>query len=36
MLVPASAGREFILRAYERAVAQRCRSYSYGDRMLIL
>jgi S-adenosylmethionine:tRNA ribosyltransferase-isomerase len=36
MLVAAFAGREFILRAYEEAVRQRYRFYSYGDCMLIL
>jgi len=36
MLVSAFAGREFILRAYEEAVHERYRFYSYGDCMLIL
>jgi len=36
ILVSAFAGREFILRAYGHAVAQRYRFYSYGDCMLIL
>jgi len=36
MLVSAFAGREFILRAYAAAVAERYRFYSYGDCMLIL
>ena len=36
MLVSAFAGREFILRAYAEAIAQRYRFYSYGDCMLIL
>ncbi len=36
MLVSAFAGREFILRAYEEAVRDRYRFYSYGDCMLIL
>jgi S-adenosylmethionine:tRNA ribosyltransferase-isomerase len=36
MLVSAFAGREFVLRAYEEAIAQRYRFYSYGDCMLIL
>jgi S-adenosylmethionine:tRNA ribosyltransferase-isomerase len=36
MLVSAFAGREFILRAYEEAIRQRYRFYSYGDCMLIL
>jgi S-adenosylmethionine:tRNA ribosyltransferase-isomerase len=36
ILVSAFAGREFILHAYARAVAERYRFYSYGDCMLIL
>ena len=36
MLVSAFAGPEFILRAYEEAVRDRYRFYSYGDCMLIL
>jgi S-adenosylmethionine:tRNA ribosyltransferase-isomerase len=36
LLVSAFAGREFILRAYEEAVRDRYRFYSYGDCMLIL
>jgi S-adenosylmethionine:tRNA ribosyltransferase-isomerase len=36
MLVAAFAGREFILRAYEEAVREQYRFYSYGDCMLIL
>jgi S-adenosylmethionine:tRNA ribosyltransferase-isomerase len=36
MLVSAFAGREFILSAYEEAVKQKYRFYSYGDAMLIL
>lgn len=36
VLVSALAGREFILRAYREAVAQRYRFYSYGDAMLIV
>ena len=36
LLVSAFAGREFVLRAYEHAVAQQYRFYSYGDCMLIL
>lgn len=36
ILVSAFAGREFILRAYHHAVAERYRFYSYGDCMLIL
>ena len=36
MLVSAFAGRDLIRRAYEAAVAERYRFYSYGDAMLIL
>jgi len=36
MLVSAFAGREFVLRAYEEAINERYRFYSYGDCMLIL
>src|SRR5438132_12247217 len=36
MLVSAFAGREFLLRAYDEAIRQRYRFYSYGDCMLIL
>ena len=36
MLVSAFSGREFLLRAYEQAISQRYRFYSYGDCMLIL
>ena len=36
MLVSAFADREFILRAYEEAVRERYRFFSYGDCMLIL
>jgi S-adenosylmethionine:tRNA ribosyltransferase-isomerase len=36
VLVSALAGREFILRAYQHAIAERYRFYSYGDAMLIL
>jgi len=35
MLVSAFAGREKILAAYEEAVKERYRFYSYGDAMLI-
>jgi S-adenosylmethionine:tRNA ribosyltransferase-isomerase len=35
MLVSAFTGREFLLRAYKEAIAQRYRFYSYGDCMLI-
>jgi S-adenosylmethionine:tRNA ribosyltransferase-isomerase len=36
MLVSAFTGREFLLRAYQAAVRERYRFYSYGDCMLIL
>jgi S-adenosylmethionine:tRNA ribosyltransferase-isomerase len=36
MLVSAFAGHEFVLCAYEEAVRERYRFYSYGDCMLIL
>ena len=36
ILVSAFANREFILRAYEHAVKERYRFYSYGDCMLII
>ncbi len=36
MLVAAFAGRDFMLRAYETAVAQKYRFFSFGDAMLIL
>ena len=36
MLVSALAGREFILRAYEEAVNERYRFFSFGDAMMIL
>ncbi len=35
-LVSAFAGRELILRAYQEAVRERYRFYSFGDAMLIL
>ena len=35
MLVSALAGREFILRAYEEAVKERYRFFSFGDAMFI-
>ncbi|MDZ4224504.1 MAG: tRNA preQ1(34) S-adenosylmethionine ribosyltransferase-isomerase QueA, partial [bacterium] len=36
LLVSAFAGREFILQAYQEAIAQGYRLFSYGDCMLIL
>jgi S-adenosylmethionine:tRNA ribosyltransferase-isomerase len=36
MLVSAFTGREFLLGAYEEAIRERYRFYSYGDCMLIL
>jgi S-adenosylmethionine:tRNA ribosyltransferase-isomerase len=36
MLVSALADREMILRAYEHAIAEKYRFYSFGDAMLIL
>ena len=36
MLVAALAGRERVLAAYESAVQERYRFYSYGDAMLVL
>ena len=36
MLASAFAGREFLLRAYQEAIRERYRFYSYGDCMLIL
>jgi S-adenosylmethionine:tRNA ribosyltransferase-isomerase len=36
MLVSAFAGREFLLRAYQEAIHERYRFYSYGDCMFIL
>jgi S-adenosylmethionine:tRNA ribosyltransferase-isomerase len=36
LLVSALAGRELILRAYEEAVREKYRFYSYGDCMLII
>jgi S-adenosylmethionine:tRNA ribosyltransferase-isomerase len=36
MLVSAFAGRDFVLRAYQEAVAEGYRFYSFGDAMLII
>lgn len=35
MLISAFAGREFILRAYQRAVRERYRFFSFGDAMFL-
>ena len=36
MLISAFAGREHVLRAYEEAVRERYRFFSFGDCCLIL
>ncbi len=36
LLVSAFGGREFILQAYQQAVAERFRFYSYGDCMFVI
>jgi S-adenosylmethionine:tRNA ribosyltransferase-isomerase len=36
MLVSAFAGQELIRQAYEMAIAEKYRFYSFGDAMLIL
>ncbi|MBI5474785.1 MAG: tRNA preQ1(34) S-adenosylmethionine ribosyltransferase-isomerase QueA [Ignavibacteriae bacterium] len=36
MLVSAFAGRDFVIKAYKRAIKEGMRFYSYGDAMLIL
>ena len=36
VLVSALAGHDLVLRAYQHAIAQKYRFYSYGDSMLIL
>jgi S-adenosylmethionine:tRNA ribosyltransferase-isomerase len=36
VLVAAFAGRDLILQAYQEAIEQRYRFYSYGDCMLIM
>jgi len=36
MMISAFAGRDFVLAAYQEAIRERYRFYSYGDCMLIL
>ena len=36
MLVSALAGKEQVMRAYEEAVREKYRFFSFGDAMLIL
>jgi S-adenosylmethionine:tRNA ribosyltransferase-isomerase len=36
MLVAAFAGKEKIFQAYEEAIKERYRFYSYGDAMFII
>ena len=36
MLVSAFAGKEFIMKAYEEAVKEKYRFFSFGDAMLII
>jgi S-adenosylmethionine:tRNA ribosyltransferase-isomerase len=36
LLVSALAGREFVMQAYQAAIAERYRFYSYGDCMLVV
>jgi len=36
MLVCAFGGREFVLKAYRRAIREKYRFFSYGDAMLII
>jgi S-adenosylmethionine:tRNA ribosyltransferase-isomerase len=36
MLVSAFAGRDFVRRAYDEAIREKYRFFSYGDCMLIL
>ena len=35
MLISAFAGREFVLKAYKKAVDEKYRFFSFGDAMLI-
>jgi len=36
MLVSAFAGRDFVFKAYRKAIRENYRFYSYGDAMLIV
>ncbi|MCI8276796.1 MAG: S-adenosylmethionine:tRNA ribosyltransferase-isomerase, partial [Clostridia bacterium] len=36
MLVSSLAGREFVMEAYEEAVKERYKFFSFGDAMVIL
>jgi S-adenosylmethionine:tRNA ribosyltransferase-isomerase len=36
MLISAFAGRDFVFRAYEEAIENKYRFYSFGDAMLII
>ena len=36
MLVSALAGREYIMKAYQEAVKEKYRFFSFGDAMLII
>jgi S-adenosylmethionine:tRNA ribosyltransferase-isomerase len=36
MLVSSLAGKDFVMKAYEEAVKERYKFFSFGDAMLIL
>jgi S-adenosylmethionine:tRNA ribosyltransferase-isomerase len=36
MMVSAFAGHDFMMEAYQKAIKEKYRFYSYGDAMLIL